>query len=592
MERPVHPCPPEVSAVQSASFPMRDFPTSLISLADVVRLLQDHPDLPDARRRDLISAVRRIAALLDVTCEQLPASLGELRPRLNRILPAAHGLKPKTWQNLRSNLAAAIKTAVPSGSRRRPHASAAWRRLRNLLPDKRMQNGLSRFLTWCERDGLQPDQITDAVADRFAHELIAGTLVAEPQDLHRRACRLWNEAAAIPGWPPIALAVPDYRKPRTTLPAHALPGSFQADLDRHLAWLSGRDLFADRPPPTVCKPRTVELRRRLMLLAASALAASGHTPERLESLADLVAVDAFKTILRHYLGKAGEPVSVFARGLATALIAVAEHWTHVTPEHLAALKGLRRRLGKMPSGLTSKNRITLRELSDPAIRHRLLALPRQLIGEAESGRLNAARAALRFQLALAIELLLHAPIRMNNLTGLRLDQNLVRPGGRHALWHLVLSGAEVKNGEPQEYELPPDVTRLLDRYLKRFRAALEPGDSQALFVAQGGKPKSQTTLSQQLTAVIRDRVGVRMTPHQFRHFAAKLLLEHSPGAFAAAGQLLGHRNPKTTINFYAGIDTLTAGRHFDTILAAERARTVGAKRPRTRRSAAGRESRP
>jgi integrase len=181
---------------------------------------------------------------------------------------------------------------------------------------------------------------------------------------------------------------------------------------------------------------------------------------------------------------------------------------------------------------------------------------------------------------------------MNNLTGLRLDQNLVRPGGRHALWHLVLSGAEVKNGEPQEYELPPDVTRLLDRYLKRFRAALEPGDSQALFVAQGGKPKSQTTLSQQLTAVIRDRVGVRMTPHQFRHFAAKLLLEHSPGAFAAASQLLGHRNPKTTINFYAGIDTLTAGRHFDTILAAERARTVGAKRPRTRRSAAGRESRP
>jgi integrase len=69
-----------------------------------------------------------------------------------------------------------------------------------------------------------------------------------------------------------------------------------------------------------------------------------------------------------------------------------------------------------------------------------------------------------------------------------------------------------------------------------------------------------------------------MTPHQFRHFAAKLMLEYSPGAFAATSQLLGHRNPKTTINFYAGIDTLTAGRHFDGILAAERGRTMSAGR--------------
>lgn len=590
MSYPVQQCPPEASNDPPVSFPMSDLPAPPISLADVVGLLQAHPDLSDARRRDLVSAVRRIAVLLDAPCERLPACLGELRPRLNRILPAAYGLKPKTWQNLRSNLTAAIRTAIPAGTRRRPRAAPAWRQLRDLLPNKRMQNGLSRFLTWCEREGLQPDQVSDEVADRFASELIAGTLVGNPRDLHRRVCRLWNEATDITGWPQITLAVPDYRTPRTTLPASAFPESFRQDLALHLTWLSGHDLFADRPPPTACKPRTVELRRRLVLLAASALVAGGGDPERIESLADLVSNDAFKKVLSHYHLKAKKTVTAFTRGLATALLAIAAHWARVTPEHLAELKGLRRRLGKTPSGLTSKNRGTLRELSDPVIRQRLLALPSQLIEEAESGRLAAPRAALRFQLGLGIELLLHAPIRMNNLISLQLDQNLIRPGGPRALWHVVLTGAEVKNGEPQEYELPADVTRMLDRYLKRFRPSLEAGDSKFLFVVQGGAPKSQTTLSQQLREVISDRVGVRMTPHQFRHFAAKLLLEHSPGAFAAAGQLLGHRNLKTTTNFYTGIDTMTAGRHFDRILAAERAHTGSAKRGRPRRSATVRES--
>ena len=74
---------------------------------------------------------------------------------------------------------------------------------------------------------------------------------------------------------------------------------------------------------------------------------------------------------------------------------------------------------------------------------------------------------------------------------------------------------------------------------------------------------------------------MRMTPHQFRHFAAKLMLEHNPGAYPAAGHLLGHRNPKTTTNFYSGIDTMTAGRHFDRIIAEERTKAP----PATRRAA-------
>ncbi|MBV8704760.1 MAG: hypothetical protein JO118_13740, partial [Acetobacteraceae bacterium] len=96
---------------------MPDLPTPPRSLADVLHRLQGHPGLPDTRRRDLASAVRRVAALLGAPPEDLPAALGALRPRLNRVLPAAHGLSLKTWHNVRSNLAAAIRATVPPGSR-------------------------------------------------------------------------------------------------------------------------------------------------------------------------------------------------------------------------------------------------------------------------------------------------------------------------------------------------------------------------------------------------------------------------------------------------------------------------------------------
>jgi hypothetical protein len=56
------------------------------------------------------------------------------------------------------------------------------------------------------------------------------------------------------------------------------------------------------------------------------------------------------------------------------------------------------------------------------------------------------------------------------------------------------------------------------------------------------------------------------------------MLQHSPGTFAAVAQLLGHKDPSTSVAYYSGIDTLSAGRHFDAILEAEH----GRKRSRRR----------
>ena len=61
-----------------------------------------------------------------------------------------------------------------------------------------------------------------------------------------------------------------------------------------------------------------------------------------------------------------------------------------------------------------------------------------------------------------------------------------------------------------------------------------------------------------------------MSPHKFRHAAAANYLRHRPGDFVTTQMLLGHKSIKTTLNFYAQIDTATAAKHYDALIAEER----------------------
>jgi integrase len=85
-----------------------------------------------------------------------------------------------------------------------------------------------------------------------------------------------------------------------------------------------------------------------------------------------------------------------------------------------------------------------------------------------------------------------------------------------------------------------------------------------------------------IKAYLKRRAGVVLTPHQFRHLAAKWILDADPGAFETVTQLLGHKNRKTT-NFYAGINTRRAARHHQKLI--ERALEARAPRnPRGRKA--------
>jgi integrase len=185
-----------------------------------------------------------------------------------------------------------------------------------------------------------------------------------------------------------------------------------------------------------------------------------------------------------------------------------------------------------------------------------------------------------YQDALAIDILIHAPIRMENLSMLTYERHLHWPQGQGKPALLVLGADETKNDEKIDLELPAP---LADR-LWTFRNSLAPrvigAKPSSLFVTWAGTARGQGTISVAITKVVLRRLGVRLTPHQFRHIAAKIYLDHNPGAFEVVRQLLGHKNLRTTINFYAGINTKRAGRAHSKLLMEIKEQEVAARRRR------------
>jgi integrase len=165
-------------------------------------------------------------------------------------------------------------------------------------------------------------------------------------------------------------------------------------------------------------------------------------------------------------------------------------------------------------------------------------------------------------MAVAIEILTLAPMRISNLAQLDIDRNLVRTAPSGTM-HIVIEPGTVKNGEALDFPLPSQSVELIERYLREFRPRLAPVGSTALFPGRSGGPKNTNGFAQQISDTIRSYAGTRVNVHLFRHIAAKLYLDSNPGGYEVVRRVLAHRSTNTTVRYYTGLETASAVRHFD-----------------------------
>jgi len=545
------------------------------SLADVLLLLEQDAGLDPPLRGAYLGAVRTMCSLLGRPADALPSAMPEIDRLLRAVPVPVHGRSKKTIANVRSRLKAAL-LRVAGGPKLPPHRTPLrpeWATLYGTLPDLRLRNGLSRLIRIASYRGVPPGKVDDAFLLDVLKALSTVNWGRDTMPLWRKTVALWNEATtAVPGWPRTRLTPPPESKRPHHLALTEFPATFTRDLEAYLAWAGGADRLADDAPATPLKPSTLRQRREHLRLAASTLAAHLGFAKRVHRLSTLVEPLNMRAILETYLKRApnGKPTA-FIRGLAVTLIAVARHWVKVKPGQMEALKRLNRKLGSAPTGLTAKNQDLIRRFEDRELLEALLDLPEKLKAKLATGRPSPARRLQRIQIALAIEMLLAAPMRLQNLAMLELDRSLQWPSGRDGPVFVVLRREETKNELPLEYPLEGPARDLLHEYLDRYRSYTKPGERPWLFVRMDGTRVPDSALRDGITKALARELGVKMTPHMFRHLVAAMALDARPGALGMVRDLLGHRNIKTTANFYAGMRTREAAREWDRIL--ERRRT-------------------
>jgi integrase len=532
-------------------------------LQHVVDYISANAELSDTRKRDLRSAVVTYGKIVGASLAEIPLDLAAMRKTLDGVVPLQAKMSRKRWANLRSDLAAAIAESGLLAMLKTSNLklSEDWEKLFGYAKDQRITNGLSRFGRWASSKSLRPTNINNAVLEHFFAELETQTLVRNLDFQRRNIPKLWNGLVAIfpqQGLSPVE--IPDKKISWHRIPWDELPESFKEETEKHLTWCTVPDPLNENARARALAPQTLRLRRHYIHLAATAACEAGVKARRLTSLRKLVEPDIFRSILRQQWRKNGGKPSAHLLGLANELIALATEWLKVSPERLNELKKMRSKLGDLPHGLTEKNRALLRRLEDPRLLGRLVHLPDQIWRRARRNSPPSPYWFIDLQTALAIDILLHVPLRIEDLGALKFDEHVHWPQGKGTPALIVIRQAKVPDGDPLECELPAYLSDRLYLFRNEIAVGVIGRRPDFLFVSANGTPRKLTTLRVALQRAVLRWVGLNITPHQFRHLAGKIHLDAYPNAHESLRQFLGHTDLKTTMRFYAGPNTRRAGR--------------------------------
>ena len=536
------------------------------TMQSVFDFIEQDPRLAAQRRRNLLSALRGLGKLAGKPLSHLPPHPRFYRTLFDNLHTEHCGLTESRIRNIKSDVMFALKhTGCIQGTHTyMAPFSEPWQALWDAAaPAGALRRYLSRFLHYCSANGIDPEDVDDGVSERFLQALVEESFIRNPIKTHRDLCKLWNRAVdTVPGWPQVRLTVPRYKK-TYTLALEAYPQALRDEIQALVDWWSGRDILDDTAPAKPLAPRTVKSRLYRLRQVLAALVHGGHAIDDIVSLSMIVEIRAAKSALRYHLDRNGGQTSTQIHGLAVLLKTIAKHWVRVDETHYAALQALCKRVEPNNEGLTPKNRDRLRQFDDSRNVALLLGYPKRIVKNVRQRDRGRRQEAIDVQIALAVEILLMAPIRAANLVAIEIDRHIVRSRGRAGVVHLVIPGSEVKNGEPLEFELPRETVDLLDLYLEVYHPRLTQSGSVWLFPGAEDGPKGRELLGDQIARRVFKATGLRVNLHLFRHIAAKLYLDRNPGGYEVVRRLLGHKSMDTTVRFYAGLETSAAGKHFD-----------------------------
>lgn len=539
------------------------------SFVDAISAIERAADLSKSKKGHWICSMRQIGKWLDRPLQLVPARWTSIRLPAGQLHHGRLDVTAKTLANHRANVAAALRWhakeyAVPA---RGSPLSKEWATLRDAIGDRGRRARLYGLMRYCSGQSLPPASVDDGVLIGYLHYRVATSALAADTMARRSIARAWNACAnEIAIWPAQRLIEPSV-KAGAGPSWEDFPEGLRRDIGAYLARLGKpRKVNGKRYRP--CSPRTIKARRAELTAVARMAVRQGIPIDCLTSLAKLLDPDVVEQVINAYWAKNGVEPKVFTIDLGWKLLSLARQ-AGLDDAAVARLDDIRASLEEhRHGGLTAKNLKLIRQVLTEGIWSEVVSLPNALMCEARDDQAHApVKAALSAQLAVAIAVLTFAPIRLDNLVSIDLDNNLIKPGGPNSAYWLTFPYHAVKNRVDLEFPFDQALTNLIDEYIHDFRPTLlRRANGASLFPGVKGKPKTANMFSAQITERIQQATGLRITAHQFRHACAAIYLKHRPGEYEVVRRLLGHRNIQTTINFYCGLETTQASEGFGNVI--------------------------
>jgi integrase len=565
---------------------------AIISLAELQKRIMANAVLAYPRKREISSALNTVGVWFGLPLQMIPASASFLRRKFKRIHPSHVNVSKRRVQNVKSLVMSAFR-AEGISQKLAPYMfkmTEHWIKLYDLIKAQPYyRTELHRFFRYCSKQGLNPPNISDDVLADYLQALEDETLIDGPRTRHQSVCRVWNICVSEyreMGWPQVTVTVPKYDERLYSLPWEDIPEAIRSDLDAYLNHLKGDDPFNTQVKPF--KPKSLVAITGHFRRYLSALHHQGVNLGQYSSLRELISTDMFTLGMRWFWDRNGGKTSKHIGETAWAIRCYAVKYLSADEETCAFFKSAISRLRVSEPGLSDKNQTAMLQFDDPKVVDAFVSLPMRLWDKALANHRNAGssrkskEAQLMIQTAVAIEILIFAPIRIGNLQHLRLDEHITWQGKR---MHIHIPKGQVKNEQTLNFLLPESASQRIKTYIMEWRQLFTDTANPYLFPGRKMNPKDDTSLRRQIQKTIWNETGIKLTPHQFRHAAAKILLDAKPGYYEVVRKVLGHKNLSTTYSHYAGAETQAAVELFDEVIIQHRQRKSFRKAEETQRSA-------
>lgn len=240
-----------------------------------------------------------------------------------------------------------------------------------------------------------------------------------------------------------------------------------------------------------------------------------------------------------------------------------EDWTWLDP----AISYLRKLAKKQPTRNNSRI-VNLAELKIAAIDAAQVAAEKRVVAITRQEQSAAFRLA---RTALALNLLIHSPIRLESLGNLDLKQHFTAD-----LHQIELGSGETKERKRDIRIIPAELREQILQYLDMHRCSFAHPDQTRLFLGSNGATMLSRKLSLDIGNLTEKLFARRITAHAIRNNVAAFIVSEAPERAGLASIILNHSSARTTETYKADANQIVASWQLSAATGSK-ARSVAAK---------------